>query len=153
MKIIFLDIDGVLNCDTTVESCGNYLGIDNSKLKLLAEIVDKTKAKVVLTSTWKDKWFRGGGQKYKQDELANYLDTEFFRYGIIVYDKTTDDLFDRGLGIRRWKAEKEVESFVILDDNVFDYKEQMLVSNLILTDGHKGLTEDDVKRAINILMG
>ena len=50
-------------------------------------------------------------------------------------------------------SEKEVESFVILDDNVFDYKEQMLVSNLILTDGHKGLTEDDVKRAINILMG
>ena len=70
MKIIFLDIDGVLNCDTTVESCGNYLGIDNSKLKLLAEIVDKTKAKVVLTATWKDKWFRGGGEKYKQ-EAAN----------------------------------------------------------------------------------
>ncbi len=27
MKVIFLDIDGVLNCDTTTETCAGYMGI------------------------------------------------------------------------------------------------------------------------------
>lgn len=63
MKIIFLDIDGVLNadCDFGGRSKPNpfvtdnygrqYAGICTSHLKVLKEIVDRTDAKIVLTST------------------------------------------------------------------------------------------------------
>ena len=47
MKILFLDFDGVI---TTYDSkwC-----IDNNKLKLVNDIVSKTDAKIVVSSSWK----------------------------------------------------------------------------------------------------
>ena len=59
MKIIFLDIDGVLNyrgCKSKSPS-GCY-GIEQDKVKLLKNIVEQTNAKLVLTSTWKTDWYK-----------------------------------------------------------------------------------------------
>ena len=61
MKIIFLDIDGVLNCVTTKERIPGsklLLGMEDIKIRYLKEIVDRTDAKIVLTSTWKVDWFK-----------------------------------------------------------------------------------------------
>ena len=49
MKVIFLDIDGVLNTNSDRE-------ISNDKLKLLSELVSKTGADVVLSSSWRYGW-------------------------------------------------------------------------------------------------
>ena len=49
-KIIFLDIDGVLN---TSYSRQKNVAIDEFRLVYLAEIVKRTKSKIVLTSTWR----------------------------------------------------------------------------------------------------
>ena len=54
MKVIFLDIDGVLNEDTTptrTQSCALF--IDQEKLLRLKRIIDATQAKIVLSSTWR----------------------------------------------------------------------------------------------------
>lgn len=49
-KVIFLDIDGVLNTSYT-----KYRDevLDDFRLDYLAKIVNKTRAKIVLTSTWR----------------------------------------------------------------------------------------------------
>ena len=56
-KIIFLDIDGVLNSIDYFEHtkhCKGYSEINPKKVKLLKEIVDRTGAEIVLSSTWRD---------------------------------------------------------------------------------------------------
>ncbi len=45
MKIIFLDIDGVLNNDTTTEYCRFYKGLDSACLLRLKKLVDVRKQK------------------------------------------------------------------------------------------------------------
>ena len=49
-KIIFLDIDGVLNTAFTRKRNEH---IDDFRVKLLSDIVQQTNAKIVLTSTWR----------------------------------------------------------------------------------------------------
>lgn len=53
---IFLDIDGVLNTDKTVQRTPDgYRGIGDSRVELLANVIDKYGgADIVLSSDWKD---------------------------------------------------------------------------------------------------
>ena len=153
MKVIFLDIDGVLNCETTTVALGSCVGIEDEKVRLLAEIVRKTDALIVLTSTWKEFWYREENKKEFQDAFANHLDTKLNACGLSVFDKTEDQTFDRGKGIRRWIDAYDPGSFVILDDNLFDFRENGLWERLVRTDLSVGLTETDVDRAVSILEG
>lgn len=152
MKAIFLDIDGVLNCQTTKDYCGLWLGIDDDKIKRLHQIADTTSAQIVLTSTWKYDWYRV--EKEKQDDLANYLDRKLAAEGLEILDKTEDLWSDRGAGILRWVKAHQVESFVILDDEPFDYAEQNLLNRVIGTiegNDNGGLQDEHVEKAIKIL--
>lgn len=152
MKVIFLDVDGVLNCRSTEARCGHYIGIDDDKVQRLRQIVDATGAVIMLVSSWKDGWDRE--YKEDQDALANYLDRKLNAAGMRILDKTEDNHHDRGAGILRWTEGRPVESFVILDDCLFDYREMGLLSRLVETtegadDG--GLQDVHVQRAIEIL--
>ena len=61
MKVIFLDIDGVLNCQDTFikryekkKITGYYeLEIDIDMVKRLAKIVEETNSLIVLSSSWR----------------------------------------------------------------------------------------------------
>jgi hypothetical protein len=53
MKIIFLDIDGVLNCCTTHNPRKFPYVVDKKLLTRLRSLLRKTGAKVVLTSSWR----------------------------------------------------------------------------------------------------
>jgi len=64
--VIFLDVDGVLNCETSksyviTENRKVLTGIDKDKVKRLASIVAATGADIVLTSSWKNGWFQSNG--------------------------------------------------------------------------------------------
>ena len=50
-KIIFLDVDGVLNYMSYRNA--NTANIDPSKVEMLSHICIKTQAKVVITSSWR----------------------------------------------------------------------------------------------------
>jgi hypothetical protein len=53
VKVIFLDIDGVLNCDATSNPRDFPYVVDQVLLARFKELVSKTGAKVVLSSTWR----------------------------------------------------------------------------------------------------
>ena len=106
MKVLFLDIDGVLNgveYQMSPEFENSY--IDKSRLPILKAIADRTGAKIVLSSTRKKDWVPG-----------NPLDSVFTDAGISLYDKTPA-MGRKNLEIAAWlSAHPEVDSFVILDD-------------------------------------
>lgn len=73
---------------------------------------------------------------------------------LYISDKTAPDWhYKRGQGILEWLKDKNVESFVILDDEPNDYKEVNLekywVQTYDVNDG--GITDEDVAKAIGIL--
>ena len=120
MKVIFLDIDGVLNCQNSKSSYFGIMGIDNKKVEALKSVVDKSGAKIVLISSWRTGWEKTF--KEKQGYMANYLDKKLKSAGLYIIDKIDDYTAMRGDGILKWLENKEVENFVILGDEVWDYE-------------------------------
>ena len=151
MKIIFLDIDGVLNSkvydrESTTED-GN---IDKTRLPLVKRIVDETGAKIVLSTTWRKHWVR---EYACLDKTGKQLVDTLREAGLEIYDKTPyHERYDRPGEIREWLDEHggEVEAFVILDD-AFGFGD--LSDNLVKTDPGigRGLMEKHVEKAIAIL--
>ena len=152
MKVIFLDVDGVLNCRSSESRCQCFIGIDKDKVKRLRTIVERTGAKIVLTSTWKLRWHKV--EKEDQGPLADYLDRKLKREGLRILDKTKGEGMDRGKGILEWMNSRNVESFVILDDETFDYRKQGLLPYLVKSTfygDNGGLQDTHVEMAIQIL--
>jgi hypothetical protein len=153
VKIIFLDVDGVLNCQKSESRCQSCIGIDNDKVKRLRKIVEATGAKIVLCSSWKIFWEK----VYKDDqrELANYLDRKLKRENLYIFDKTIDRGSNRGEGIFNWLNGKPIEKFIILDDDIFeDYEKYGYLDNLIKTEFYQdngGIQDSTVENAIKKL--
>ena len=145
--VIFLDVDGVLNCISTKERLGSYTGIDETKLPVLKEIADMFDAVIVLISTWKDDWH--AEDKANQDDFANELDRRLAAHGLKVISKTRDQGSDRGAGIMAWmKVHGPVKGLLILDDEWFDYRQQGLTRYLLKTSYYKpngGLHQSHVR--------
>ncbi len=155
MKVIFLDIDGVLNHEeffmAHIDEMEQF-PVDPACVRRIKEIVDATGARIVLTSSWRMGWNRGAGE---MDELCRRLVEIMAEFDLEIYDKT-DWLRsgDRGLEIREWinKAPLRVERFVIIDDNDFHWAKRRLDSYWIQTDfSDGGLKEEHVPRAVKIL--
>ena len=79
MKVVFLDIDGVLNEEKSRSRCCGYKGIDDKKVENLAKIIKTTNAAIVLISTWKDDWFRPSliFPEYRKQGIATKLISRF----------------------------------------------------------------------------
>jgi len=150
-KIIFLDIDGVLNDDdtTTITRIDGSIFVDEEKLLLLKQIVEATDAKIVLSSTWRydreEPLFNGDFLEL-QEALQNI--------GLSFYSFTPQGApKNRGIEIKNWLSNHpEVERFVILDDEWFDYWEEGLRPYMVKTYHREGLTKENAKQAIDILM-
>ena len=155
MKVIFLDIDGVLNTPSSESRCGEYIGIDDDKVERLKQIVEKTKAKIVLISTWKKYWRKEKKFKPLQDYFANYLDEKLAKQGLKAIDKTKDKAngryLSRGEGILEYVYRNNVENYIILDDCQFDYDGLGLTDYFIKIKQTEGLTEAQTEKACKIL--
>lgn len=128
---LFLDVDGVLNTRTTVERtpCG-YTGIDDARVDILAKTIKKfDNPQVILSSDWKE--------LKEDDDDYIYLVSKLSGYGLRLAGKTTDHGNCRGEGIMNYlKKHPEIEEFVILDDNQFDFQDyQRLWERLLITNG------------------
>ncbi len=151
-RVIFLDVDGVLNdCSTKECAPSGCLGVDNIMLMNLKEIVRKTNAKVVLTSSWKSEW----GPPYFVGEDGAYLVQRLAEFGIRIDGITEDSVSDRGAGVYRYlQKHPEVKSWVVLDDNIFkDYDSELIKNHLVLTNNFwGGLTYQLADKAVEIIL-
>ena len=153
IKIIFLDVDGVLNCSKTtkrLECCNEFTFVDTRKVLRLRDIVERTGAQIVLSSTWR----LGADPKAFFLERAGYdeLRREFLRVHCPVWVDITPD-FPRA---KRWQEinawlilHPEVEEFIILDD--VDEELKPLADHLVLTNMRDGLTKERAELAIKML--
>ena len=147
MNIIFLDIDGVLNCQVFYETRKKSESIIEhpqdqictKRIEWLNKLCEDVDAKVVISSTW-----RHSGLDYCKDVLKNAGAT------FDIIDKTPDLRHEaclRGNEIYFWISRNkellgcsasEFESYAIIDDD-----SDMLYwqrNNLFLTDSYSGLT-------------
>ena len=156
MKIIFLDIDGVLNSRIydRIRNWNEQTDIDESRLPLLKSIVEQTGAKIVLSSTWREHWNKN---PEKCDKDGVYINKTFAKFGLEIFDKTPDLglYFDRPDEIKAWLncAEEAVEKFVIIDDYRYNWAE--LSDNFVKTNPNfgRGLEEEHVYLAVALLKG
>lgn len=166
MKIIFLDIDGVLNSmayfkENKENNKTAFNDISDFHLSKLSEIYHTCNAHIVLSSTWREL-----DDEYNMTckEMWEYLVSSLERYGMKIMSKTPVIDQNRPLEIKTWldgRADKDEIKFVSLDDDFSreSYDKYGIGDCLIhtkffcdkLEDG--GLQEKHVKQAINILNG
>lgn len=160
MKLIFLDIDGVLNNDSTKVSFEGYTFVDDDKIILLKEILDQTGAKIVLSSTWRRGWCCYDNSLYEKASeredirLYNALKSKLLEYGIELMSYT-EDFGTRGEEIDKWLSDwqgEPVESFIILDDMGGAEMDPHSL-RLVQTVFRYGLTPEHVQQAICLLEG
>ena len=147
MKVVFLDIDGVLNCASD--------GIDKVNKRCVNEfnkIIDQTDAKIVISSSWRD--------IYKFDELCNILHSNGLKGKIIGKTpswKTSHNnnivgaYGSRAEEIREWLEENkelDITKYAVLDDGFMDRE---MEPNFVQTDLTEGLDPDDVIKCVKIL--
>ena len=154
MKILFLDIDGVLNsarydAERRARAMGN---VDETRLPLLRRIVEETGALIVLSTSWRVYWDSDPARC--APEWVDIGDL-FSAYGLEIYDKTPSyPGNNRDCEVRDWLIDRKeaVKSFVILDDMSFGWGD--LADRLVRTSYHRGrgLGEEHVERAIRLLM-
>ena len=174
MKVLFLDIDGVLNSQNWfgyMQYCIkndmynrvlNFVEINDEHIKRklsmiddraivnLNRIVEDTGCKVVLSSSWRS-------SRESDNALTEYIlklkGFKYDLYGVTPRIWVKEFGTQRGEEIQVWmnkESEKnEIESFVILDDDSDMLPEQM--NNFVHVDGQVGLIDKDVFAAIEIL--
>lgn len=145
MKIIFLDFDGVI---TTAKS--GY-AIDPEKVDLLLKIIEKTDAKIVVSSSWRRATVEATKEYLSETAFVDYIVGVTRKFDVYTGERYGYLSVPRGMEIKFWldTTEENIESYVILDDET-----DMLIDQepyFILTDMYLGLSEEDVEKAIKIL--
>lgn len=147
MKVVFLDIDGVLIHHKSIPIHTAHKA-DPDCVERLNQITDATGAKIVVSSTWRmfdriDAILKDWGVKA---EVFGKTPNGYHKEEIIALGVT------RGKEINAWLRETEfdIEKFVILDD---DNDMDPLLGSLVHTSMSTGLTDLHVELAIRKLGG
>ena len=139
IKVLFLDVDGVVNCRKT--SNENGWPIDPFMAFLVARIVDKTGCKIVLSSSWRHSV---DARFVVRKRVMPFID-------ITPQSKKFEpDDFARGHEIASWlRANTDVTKYAILDD--FDEFLPDQKPNFFKTSIEFGLTQEIADQVINHL--
>ena len=161
-KIIFLDIDGVLNSDEYLEALPPVSteldDIDESKVQLLKEIVERTGAQIVLSSSWR-KMTHNNDNIEIGNKVYKYLIDTLNKYDLSIISETPILNHCRPKEIIAWIDENigyDRIMFVSLDDDYSEerYKEYGIEECLIKTSFYGkngGLQREHVEQAVSIL--
>lgn len=144
-KVLFLDIDGVVNCRTTKQRHRGFIGIDPYMAFLVGKIVMYTECEVVLSSSWRV--FFDDGVKEISDQVTQISDVTPPPW----YDREKDHHSTRGEEIQAWLDKNpDVTHYAILDDDTRMLPSQL--TNYFQTSWETGITEsiaEAVKRHLS----
>lgn len=147
---IFLDIDGVLRTHKSDLEWSQILGVpipesvydrrfDRKIVSYINEVAGYTRAKIVVTSTWR--------VKHSLEELRQIFRDNGISAEIVG---KTDIGLNRGEEIEQYISDNEIESYVVIDDQVKDILRCIPKERVIKADPLIGF--EDVDKAIDILL-
>ena len=157
MKVIFLDIDGVLNSEEFLKNNETEM-IDRDNVSILKNIIDKTGAVIVMSSGWR-LWFDDNMRP--KDGYSQCLYDILCEFDIKLFGKTPDYSTEeirtkktfshvKAKEISAWLSEHEsIEKYVVLDD--LNLKNEEINSHLVRTNAQVGITEDDALHVIDMI--
>ncbi len=162
-RIIFLDIDGVLNANFQNDACQGEISegtlVNREKIALLGELVRRTNARLVLHSGWRF-WFDGQIKPATAEasRLADMLKAEGMEIHDVTPDMTTEEIRStkkfslvKAQEILGWVSmHNDTEGWVVLDD--LDLHNDEVRRHQVKTDPAVGLTAEDIQRAETILL-
>lgn len=161
MKILFLDIDGVLNSMDN-EYSRLYLwklGLEKSRdeygdlfdercVRWLKYIIDKTGCKIVISSTWRKSGLLAMQDMWKYRKLpGEVIDITPLTVDSKLFTKYYSEIADRGYEIQQWLEENDEYIYCIVDDE-YDMLEHQ---NFVQTNKKFGLDYQSAKDIIRIL--
>jgi hypothetical protein len=134
MKVLFLDIDGVLNCLGTRQTYRGFVGIDPALAQQIVKIQRDSGCKVVLASSWR---LFVDGRDEVEKQVCDILDVTPNLPGGF-----------RGDEVRAWLDEHpEVTRYAIVDDDV-DFHDGQRVFR---TEWSTGITDEIAAQIIDYL--
>lgn len=149
-RVIFLDIDGVLNSDYFLSNVDHsneidwrefwINNIDLKSISFLNEIIEHTNASVVISSTWRI--------MMTLDELRSVLKIVGFNGNVIGCTPYIQGE-NRCVEIGVWLEENKPQQFIVIDDVVSDFNSAIL-DRTVKTDCGSGLVQLDVWKAIEL---
>lgn len=179
MKIIFLDIDGVLNCEEAyekrlshgycdykqiIEPTGtkkNYQSFYPPSKEWLNKLIKETGAKIVISSTWRVSGIKWLQDVWRMEEMEGeiiditpklHLHTG---YSVVRGQEIRDWLRDKGLWGLDNTEKSEIKNYIIIDDDTDMLYDQR--NNFVHVEpspeNKKGFTEKHYKQGKLILNG
>ena len=138
-KVLFLDIDGVLNSEQVLHDRGRHDAIDRGMVEQINRVVDATGCSIVISSTWR--------LLYKLPVLSSTLRLHGLRANVIG---ATPLLERRDEEISAWLADHpQVEQFAIVDDSPSDISR--LEDRLVVTSWMTGILPEHADALIKLL--
>ena len=135
-RVLFLDVDGVINCRTTPQRHGSFIGIDPHMVLLVHRILEATDAKVVISSTWRN-----------EPESLKLVIEAMKPFEVIGSTPNLRNITNRGEEVNAWLDEHKdlgIKQYAILDDNNWFHPNQPFFK----TTWEHGLTQEVVDDVI-----
>ena len=151
MKVIFLDIDGVLNNQNTrTVTFDGWCFVDDYLVARLARLVHETNAKIILSSTWRDGWNRK--DETLNEPFFNQLRDKFKEYKLEIWDALPLPMMSRrSQAIKKYFETyhgPHIDSYVILDDwNDMDE----FTNHFVWINPRYGIRDEDIIEAKQVL--
>lgn len=137
-KYIFLDIDGVLNSEHTLDdrSTSNASIICDQYLEHLRKIVEETDAKLVLSSSWRV--YFSSTIDDPEHSYGIQLVQALAKHNLKLHDATPfikgPFSNERGLEIKAYIEKHNITNYIIIDDEEFsDFKTHLDMSRFVQT--------------------
>jgi hypothetical protein len=140
MKVVFLDVDGVLNNFDLIRTNG-FDYIDGDMVRRLGLVISQTQAYIVLSSYWR---------LSPKDRVL--VDQALKEWGMFIHDRTPHVPGPRYVEISQWLGENpEVGHYAILDDD--EDAGVGMETSFFQTDPEIGITFEIAKKVIAHLNG
>lgn len=166
MKVLFLDIDGVL-LDTFVRNKMFYdynVQVDRNRInadieaaenfnprsvKVLHDLLNENPdLSIVISSTWR---YTGDLKLRSLDTLKTIFAPYWFKDRIIDVTPTSDNRDERAVEILKWLSDHVVDNYLILDDTELGSAQEQVQDHFVMVDYKLQLTEEDGDKARIIL--